>query len=142
MQGVGRGQSRGGVPGCRVQSCLSRPPPFDPAVLSSVLCCPTTEDQSLFCSAHTRSVLCVCHLHNRRLGSSLMSWKYNLAARGLLRLAFNSSCLFDPGLRAQSSDVAFLSSSFAHRLLLIICHHKHILPCLSVCFGWLRHSYV
>lgn len=47
-----------------------------------------------------------------------MSWKYSLAAGGLLRLAFNSSCLFGPGLRAQSSDAAFSSSSFAHQLLL------------------------
>lgn len=30
-----------------------------------------------------------------------MSWKYNLAVGGLLRLAFNSLCLFDPGLKAQ-----------------------------------------
>ena len=52
-----------------------------------------------------------------------MSWKYNLAVGGLLRLAFNSLCLLDPGLKAQEFRccvfVIFLFTSASTRSAVI-----------------------
>lgn len=67
-------------------------------------------------------------LVKQRLLVSLMSWKYNLAAGDLLKLAFDF-IVSHPGLEAESWVLRFYRLPFNISAYRTLCYQNHVFSC-------------